>query len=52
MPTSNNLRIQVVGTSGTGKSTLAKALAADLFLPMLELDSIHHQANWIPLPDK
>ena len=52
MPTSNNLRIQVVGTSGSGKSTLAKALAADLFLPMLELDSIYHQANWIPLPDK
>mgnify|MGYP000113706182 FL=1 len=50
MPTSNNLRLQIVGTSGSGKSTLAKKLAADLNLKRLELDSIYHQANWTPLP--
>ncbi len=52
MPTSNSLRIQIVGTSGSGKSTLAKTLATNLDIPRLELDSIYHQANWTPLPDK
>jgi adenylate kinase family enzyme len=40
----------VVGTSGSGKSTLARQLAAILGVPHLELDGIHHQPNWTPLP--
>ena len=43
------LRIHVVGVSGVGKSTLAINLAGKLRCPHLELDSIHHQANWAPL---
>jgi len=43
-------RVSVVGTSGSGKSTLAKELAAILGVPHLELDSVHHQPGWVPLP--
>jgi adenylate kinase family enzyme len=43
-------RISVVGTSGAGKSTFAFALAGVLGVPWLELDSVHHQADWTPLP--
>jgi adenylate kinase family enzyme len=50
MPTSSNLRVHVIGTSGAGKSTVAKHLASELGMPRLELDSIYHQANWTPLP--
>jgi adenylate kinase family enzyme len=40
----------VVGTSGSGKSTLASQLADILGVPHLELDAIHHQPDWEPLP--
>ncbi len=40
----------MVGNSGSGKSTLAAALAARLGVPHVELDSIYHQPNWVPLP--
>ncbi len=43
-------RVSVVGASGAGKSTLARAIADRLALPYLELDSIYHQAGWVPLP--
>jgi adenylate kinase family enzyme len=43
-------RVSVVGTSGAGKSTVAAALAARLGASFLELDSVHHQADWTPLP--
>jgi len=43
-------RVSVVGASGAGKSTLARALARRLALPHVELDSIYHQADWVPLP--
>jgi adenylate kinase family enzyme len=43
-------RVSVVGTSGAGKSTVAAALAALLGASFLELDSVHHQADWTPLP--
>ncbi len=43
-------RVSVVGTSGAGKSTLASSLAAALDADFLELDSIYHQADWVPLP--
>ncbi|GAB3984865.1 hypothetical protein GCM10027615_73430 [Plantactinospora veratri] len=43
-------RVSVVGNSGSGKSTLARALAARLGVPYVELDAIHHQPGWQPLP--
>ena len=43
-------RVSVVGTSGAGKSTLARSLAAGLGADFLELDSVNHQADWVPLP--
>jgi adenylate kinase family enzyme len=42
-------RISVVGTSGSGKSTVGRRLAQDLGLPFIELDSIYHQPGWVPL---
>lgn len=44
-------RISVVGIPGSGKSTIAQELGALLEVPVLELDSIFHQANWTQLPD-
>jgi adenylate kinase family enzyme len=38
-----------VGTSGVGKSTFASLLARGLECPFLELDSVFHQAEWVPL---
>lgn len=43
-------RVSVVGTSGSGKSTLARKLAEILGVPHLELDAVHHQPGWAPLP--
>jgi adenylate kinase family enzyme len=39
-------RINVKGTSGSGKSTFAKELAGRLELPYVELDALHHGPNW------
>lgn len=44
-----SLRIVVQGASGSGKSSLATALADSLGLPQLELDSIYHQPGWTSL---
>ncbi|REK09543.1 MAG: AAA family ATPase [Actinobacteria bacterium] len=44
-------RIIVVGNSGSGKTTVARALAEKLDFPYLELDSIYHQQGWEPLPE-
>jgi adenylate kinase family enzyme len=43
-------RVAIVGSSGSGKTTLARRLAARLDLPLLELDSVFHQAGWTELP--
>ena len=42
-------RISVVGNSGSGKTTVARRLAATLGVPHLELDSVFHQPGWQPL---
>lgn len=39
-------RIVIVGNSATGKSTLARALAAQLGCPHIERDAIQWQAGW------
>ncbi|UJR84795.1 hypothetical protein [Sandaracinus amylolyticus] len=42
-------RVWIVGSSGAGKTTLARTVASRLELPHVELDAIHHQADWRPL---
>lgn len=39
-------RVAVVGVSGSGKTSLARDLAARLDLPHIELDALHHGPNW------
>ncbi len=39
-------RVNVKGSSGSGKSTFARELAAKLDLPYVELDALHHGPNW------
>ncbi len=44
-------RIQVMGSSCSGKSTLAAALAGALDAPLVELDALNWRPNWIGLND-
>ncbi len=39
-------RIIILGTTGSGKTTLAKKLSQALNIPHIELDAIHWQPNW------
>jgi adenylate kinase family enzyme len=41
-------RLVVIGTTSSGKSTLAKQVADRLGLDFIELDAFHWQANWTP----
>src|SRR4051794_13399658 len=43
-------RVSVVGNSGSGKSTFARALAVKLDVPYIELDAIFHLPDWVELP--
>lgn len=43
-------RINVVGTSCSGKSTLARGLAARLGLPYVEFDALFWGPRWTPVP--
>ena len=43
-------RVVVAGITGTGKSTLARALAAALALPFVELDAFVEGPGWTQLP--
>jgi hypothetical protein len=43
-------RVTVVGTSCSGKTTFATALAAALDVPQIELDALHWQPNWVEAP--
>jgi adenylate kinase family enzyme len=45
------VRCVVVGTSGSGKSTFARALAAALQAPCVELDSLYWGPDWTPRPE-
>lgn len=44
-------RVTVNGTSGSGKSTMARRLGLLLDLPYTELDSLFHGPAWVPRPD-
>jgi adenylate kinase family enzyme len=39
-------RVNVKGTSGAGKTTIAAVLAERLGVPHIELDALHHGPNW------
>ena len=43
------MRISVIGTSGVGKSTLARRIAGLINAPYVELDAINWQAGWCDL---
>jgi adenylate kinase family enzyme len=43
-------RVVVVGTSGAGKTTLARELARRLNVRHVELDAIHWKPNWTSTP--
>jgi len=45
-------RIAVIGCGGSGKSTIARRLAAHLDLPLTHLDSVYYDQEWNPLPQK
>ena len=45
-------RVNVIGTSGSGKTTVARAVAAVLDIKHIELDALHWQENWIETPSE
>ena len=40
------MRINVVGTAGSGKSTISKRIAQKLDVPYVQLDEIFWKPNW------
>lgn len=45
------MRIQIVGTSGAGKTTLAKELSGLTGYPHIEIDNLQFGENWCKRPD-
>ncbi len=50
LPIECGRRIAVVGTTGSGKTTLARQLSRRLAIPHVELDALHWGPNWTPFP--
>jgi len=44
-------RVSVVGTIGSGKTTLARKTSRLLSAPHIELDSLHWEPNWVEAPN-
>ena len=47
----DNRRLVVIGTSGAGKTTLARKIAKALDAPHIEFDAIRHGPGWTETPD-
>lgn len=43
-------RMVIIGTTGAGKSTLAKRLAETINGDFIELDALHWEPNWVKAP--
>lgn len=44
---SRHLRISVVGTLGSGKTTFARKASSIIKAPHIELDGLHWESNWV-----
>ncbi len=44
-------RVNVIGSSGSGKSFVASALSRRLALPLVRLDELRHGPNWSDVPE-
>jgi hypothetical protein len=44
-------RVRIAGSSGAGKTTMARALAEWRALPYTEIDALQHGPGWIPRPE-
>ncbi|RJL34369.1 AAA family ATPase [Bailinhaonella thermotolerans] len=44
-------RVLVAGISGSGKTTMARAVAERCGLPRYELDALHHGPGWVKRPE-
>ena len=47
----NTDRIVVMGTTGAGKTTLAREIARELDVPHVELDYYRFRPNWVEVPN-
>jgi len=45
------MKIAIIGTCGSGKTTLAKRLSRELDIPHVELDAINWEPNWKQVED-
>ncbi|RZS77900.1 adenylate kinase family enzyme [Motilibacter rhizosphaerae] len=43
-------RVLIAGTSGFGKSTLARRVSGTLGIPYVEIDALYHGPGWTPRP--
>jgi adenylate kinase family enzyme len=46
------MKINVIGTSGSGKTTFGKQLAETLSIPFIEMDALFWGPNWTPTDDE
>lgn len=44
------MRVSVVGNSGSGKTTVARRIAARIGAPHVEIDALHHLPGWVERP--